>query len=70
MADPTFKPAAASLTLRSAAAMALAFCLARFSPDLPPGAAHDAAGAVVDLMFALGALGVGVGRARAQTPLG
>ncbi|MBL8549522.1 MAG: hypothetical protein JNJ73_06025 [Hyphomonadaceae bacterium] len=58
-----------SLTLRSAAALAVAYVAGRFGAHLPEGAAQEIAGALIDLLFALGLLGVGVGRARARGPL-
>jgi hypothetical protein len=50
--------------------MAVAYALARLGLELPEGAAQTLVGAVVDLVFALGALGVGVGRGRAHNRLG
>jgi hypothetical protein len=65
----TPKPPLGSLTLKSAAALAAAFVAARLGAHLPEGAAQDIASALVDLVFALGVLGVGVGRARARGPI-
>jgi hypothetical protein len=62
------KPASRSLTLRGAAAMALAYALSRLGLDVD-GGAQPAIEALLDLVFALGAMGVGVGRARAAGPL-
>lgn len=58
-----------SLTLKSAAALALAFVANRLGVDLPEGAAQEAASAAIDLVFALGLIGIGVGRARARAPI-
>jgi hypothetical protein len=68
-AAPPPKPPQGSLTLRSAAALAVAYVAARFGAQLPEGAAQEIAGALIDLVFALGVLGVGVGRARARGPI-
>lgn len=65
--DP--KCALQSLTLRSAAALAVAVVAQRFSVDLPTGAAQDIAGALFDLVTTLGLVGVAVGRMRARGPL-
>jgi len=64
------KPAHRSLTLAGVLAMAIAFAAERMG--LSPGAASvDAlAQAVIDLVFSLGLLGAGLGRARARQPLG
>lgn len=74
-AEPTEEPAAArpairSLTLRGAAAMAIAFGLARFDIDLPPGAPEAIADAAAELVFYAGLVAVSVGRARARGPIG
>jgi hypothetical protein len=58
-----------SLTLRSAAAIAIAAAASRFGVALPDGAAQDLAGAAFDLILSLGLLGVAVGRARARGPI-
>lgn len=63
------KPAVRSLTLRGALSMAVAFGLARLGVDLPEGAPHAIADALVDLLFYAGLIAVGVGRARARAPL-
>lgn len=63
------KSALQSLTLRSAAALAVAAVAQRFSVDLPAGAAQDIAGALFDLVTTLGLVGVAVGRMRARGPL-
>jgi hypothetical protein len=49
--------------------MALAYAAGRIGLHLPDGVIASAAEAVVDLLFALGLAAVGVGRARAHTPL-
>jgi hypothetical protein len=66
---PTQKSAAESLTLKSAAAVAVAIVANRFSVDLPDGVAQQFAGAVVDLVTTLGLIGVAIGRARARGPI-
>lgn len=70
MQEPTpAKPAYRSLTIASALAMLFAYCAERLNLALPPGMAEQAAQLAIDLIFSLGALGVGVGRARAKGPL-
>lgn len=66
---PPPKSAADSLTLKSAAAIAIAFVASRFSIDLPDGVAQHLSGAVVDLVTTLGLIGVAIGRARARGPI-
>jgi hypothetical protein len=68
-APPLDKPALQSLTLRSAAAIAIAAAASRLGVELPDGAAQELAGAFVDLIITLGLIGVAVGRARARTPI-
>ena len=63
------KSAFQSLTLRSAAAIAIAAASQRLGIILPDGAAQELAGAFVDLVVTLGLIGVAVGRARARTPI-
>lgn len=63
------KPAIQSLTLKSAAAIAIAAVAARFSVELPAGAAQDLASAIIDLVTTLGLIGVAIGRARARGPI-
>lgn len=63
------KPASQSLTLRSAAAIAIAAVASRFAIGLPDGAAQDLAGALIDLVTTLGLIGVALGRARARSPI-
>jgi hypothetical protein len=63
------RPALRSLTLRGAAAMAIAFACSRLGVELPEGAAQSIADALADLVFYAGIVAVGVGRARARGPL-
>jgi hypothetical protein len=58
-----------SLTLRSAAVIAIAAAADRLGVVLPEGAVQEIAGALVDLIVTLGLIGVAVGRARARTPI-
>jgi hypothetical protein len=76
MSEPTPTPppifeksALESLTLKSAAAIAIASVASRFSIELPAGAAQDIASALIDLVTTLGLVGVAVGRARARGPI-
>jgi hypothetical protein len=66
---PTQKPAIQSLTLQSAAAIAIAVAAERLGVALPEGAAQDLAAALMNLVVTLGLIGVAVGRARARTPI-
>ena len=66
---PTPKSAIQSLTLRSAAAIAIAAAAERLGVILPDGAAQELASSFVDLVVTLGLIGVAVGRARARTPI-
>ncbi|MBS0385690.1 MAG: hypothetical protein JSS00_10125 [Proteobacteria bacterium] len=66
---PEQRAAIQSLTLRSAAAIAVAAVATRLSIDLPAGAAQDIAGALIDLITTLGLVGVAVGRTRARGPI-
>jgi hypothetical protein len=66
---PTERAAFHSLTLRSAAAIAIAAAAGNIGIELPPGAAQELAGAAVDLIVTLGLIGVAVGRARARGPI-
>jgi hypothetical protein len=66
---PIQKPAIRSLTLQSAAAIAIAAAAHRLGIVLPEGAAQELAAAFVDLVVTLGLIGVAVGRARARTPI-
>ncbi len=63
------KPFHRSLTMRAAAAMALAYVASKAGQVVPYENAEAIVSAASDLLFALGAIGVGVGRARARTPL-
>ncbi len=63
------RTATQSMTLRSAAAIAIAAVAARFSLDLPEGMAEDLAGAIIDLITTLGLIGVAIGRTRARGPI-
>jgi hypothetical protein len=65
----TQKPAIHSLTLQSAAAIAVAACAERLGVTLPEGAAQELASACIDLVVTLGLIGVAVGRSRARTPI-
>ncbi len=69
MTTPTDKPAIQSLTLRSAAAIAVAAGADRLGVALPEGAAQDIAAALTDLVVTLALIGVAVGRTRARTPI-
>lgn len=60
------KPALQSLTLRSAAAIAVAAAAERLGVVLPEGAAQEVAGAFIDLVVTLGLIGVAIGRTRAR----
>lgn len=66
---PNAKPALQSLTVQSAAAIAIAFIASKFKVALPDGAPQDIASVVIDLFTTLGIAGVAVGRARARGPL-
>jgi hypothetical protein len=66
---PLEKPAIRSLTLRSAAAIAIAAAASRLGVELPEGAAQDLAAAAIDLVVTLGLIGVAIGRTRARTPI-
>jgi hypothetical protein len=63
------KALAASLTLRGALAMALAFVASRLGIAIPDDQAQMFAEAVIQIVFYGGLLAVGVGRARAKGPL-
>jgi len=66
---PTDRAAFQSLTLKSAAAIAIAAAASRLGVELPAGAAQELAGAAIDLVVTLGLIGVAVGRARARGPI-
>ncbi len=63
------KAAIQSLTLRSAALIAIAAAADRLGVVLPDGAAQEIANALVDLVVTLGLIGVAIGRTRARTPI-
>jgi hypothetical protein len=63
------KSLAASLTLRGALAMALAFVAGRLGYSIPDEQIKMFADAIVQIVFYGGLLAVGVGRARAKGPL-
>jgi hypothetical protein len=65
----TQRPAIQSLTLQSAAAIAIAVAAERLGVALPEGAAQELAAAFIDLVVTLGLIGVAVGRVRARTPI-
>lgn len=69
MTTPVEKSALHSLTLRSAAAIAIAAAADRLGVALPDGAAQEIAGALIDLIVTLGLIGVAVGRVRARAPI-
>ena len=69
MTTASEKSAIQSLTLRSAAVIAIAAAAERLGVVLPEGAAQEIAGALVDLIVTLGLIGVAVGRSRARTPI-
>jgi hypothetical protein len=69
MTTATEKSAIQSLTLRSAAAIAIAAAAEQLGVTLPDGAAQEVAAALIDLVVTLGLIGVAVGRARARTPI-
>lgn len=66
---PTDRGAFQSLTLRSAAAIAIAAAASRLGLELPEGAAQELASAAVDLVVTLGLVGIAIGRARARGPI-
>ncbi|WP_395647736.1 hypothetical protein [Terricaulis sp.] len=69
MSDTAPKPAFQSLTLKSAAAIAVAIVASKLKIQLPEGAAQDLASAAIDLMSTLGLIGVAIGRSRAKGPV-
>jgi hypothetical protein len=66
---PIERSAVQSLTLRSAAAIAIAAAADRLGVTLPEGAAQELAGAFIDLVVTLGLIGIAVGRSRARGPI-
>lgn len=69
MIDTAPKPAIQSLTLKSAAAIAVAIVASKFKIQLPAGAAQDLVSAAIDLVSTLGLIGVAIGRSRAKGPI-
>jgi hypothetical protein len=67
--SPIEKSAIQSLTLRSAAAIAIAAAAERIGVILPDGAAQELASAFIDLVVTLGLIGVAIGRTRARGPV-
>ncbi|MES1200333.1 MAG: hypothetical protein ABUS57_02655 [Pseudomonadota bacterium] len=63
------KPAIESLTLKSIAAIAVAFVANHFKFALPIGAAQDVASSLIDLVTTLGLIGASIGRVRATKPI-
>lgn len=63
------KAAIQSLTLRSAAIIAVAAAAERLGLTLPDGAAQEIATSLIDLVVTLGLIGVAIGRTRARTPI-
>jgi len=66
---PLEKAAIQSLTLRSAAVIAIAAAADRLGIVLPEGAAQEIASSLIDLIVTLGLIGVAIGRTRARTPI-
>lgn len=69
MSTPIEKTAIQSLTLRSAAAIAIAAAASQVGVTLPEGAAQELASAAIDLIITLDLIGVAVGRSRARGPI-
>ena len=63
------KAAIQSLTLGSAAIIAIAAAADRLGVVLPDGAAQEIADSLIDLVVTLGLIGVAIGRTRARTPI-
>ena len=68
-APPLEKAAIQSLTLRSAAVIAIAAAADRLGITLPEGAAQEIASSLIDLIVTLGLIGVAIGRTRARAPI-
>lgn len=66
---PLSKAAIQSLTLRSAALIAIAAAADRMGIVLPDGAAQELANSLIDLVVTLGLIGVAIGRTRARAPV-
>jgi hypothetical protein len=69
MSTAAEKSAIQSLTLRSAAAIAIAAAADQLGVALPEGAAQEIAAAALDLVVTLGLIGVAVGRTRARAQI-
>jgi len=63
------KPAIESLTLKSIAALAVAFVADHFKFALPVGATQDVASSLIDLVSTLSLIGAAIGRVRATKPI-
>lgn len=68
-ANSSPKPIHQSLTIAGALAMAAAFATEQLGISVPAGAIEGLVQSLIDLVFYLGLLGVGIGRARAVAPL-
>ena len=66
---PLSKAAIQSLTLRSAALIAIAAAADRMGIVLLAAAAQELAKSLIDLVVTLGLIGVAIGRTRARTPI-
>jgi stage V sporulation protein SpoVS len=66
---PLSKAAIQSLTLRSAALIAIAAAADRMGIVLLAVAAQELANSLIDLVVTLGLIGVAIGRTRARTPI-
>lgn len=66
---PLSKAAIQSLTLRSAALIAIAAAADRMGIVLLAAAAQELANSLIDLVVTLGLIGVAIGRTRARTPI-
>jgi hypothetical protein len=66
---PLSKAAIQSLTLRSAAIIAIAAAANRLGIILPEGVAQEIANSLLDLVVTLGLIGVAIGRTRTRTPI-
>lgn len=67
--QPLEKSAIQSMTLRSAAAIAIAAAAERLGVILPEGAAQEAASALIDLVVMFGLIGVALARTRARASI-
>jgi hypothetical protein len=66
---PLSKAAIQSLTLRSAAIIAIAADANRLGIILPEGAEQEIANSLIDLVVSLGLICVAIGRTRTRTPI-